>query len=238
MHEFATDSSSLSNSVLLDDTPQSVQRVMAALDKLKVQHAALLKSLPAHPIPDSSRFMQASLPITTEEEEQPNQLEHHGSPRLTSPTSKRSRRSSVSTTVSDSVHEWFDALDVAEEFVMNVQITPEGGELSSQLFTNDTRSAVSHQEDSSVDTDIEENDKPPLLAGERPGVITRPFNKTSAVVRRTKLPASPAGDEGSLFAILKKNIGKVCMFSKVVISHLTSIRTWLQLHSQLLSTSL
>jgi hypothetical protein len=173
---------------------------MAALNNLKVQHAALLKSLPAHPISDSSRFMQTSLPITAEEEEQPDQLERHGSPRLTSPISKLSRRSSISTNVSDTVHEWFDALDGAEEFVMDVQRTPEGSEPPSQFFASDTRSAVSHQEGSSTDTDIEESDE---------GLQV---NKTSAVVRRTRLPASPAGDEGSLFAILKKNIGKVCKF--------------------------
>lgn len=202
----ATDSS-MSDSVVPDHMPLSVQRVMAALDNLKVQHAALLKSLPAHPTFDSNRFMQAPLPITAEEEEQPDQLEQHDSPRLMSPTSKLSRKSSISTFVSDSVQEWFDALEGAEEFVMDVQITPEGSGPPSHLFANDTRSAVSHQEDSSADTDTEENDKP-LSPDERPRVITGSPNETSGVIRRTKLPASPAGEEGSLFAILKKNIGK------------------------------
>jgi len=171
---------------------------MAALNNLKVQHAGLLKSLPAHPSSDSSRFMQASLPITAEEEEQPV-----CSPRLT-PISRQSRSASIATSVSDSVHDWFDALDGAEEFVMDMQVTLEGSELPSQLSAHDARSAVSQQEDSSVDTDIEENVKARSIPG--------PFSETSAVVRRTRLPAYPAGDEGSLFAILKKNVGKVCTF--------------------------
>ena len=184
---------------------------MAALDHLKHLQVALLTSLPAHPVPDSNRFMHNSLPITAEEEEQPNHLERRGSPRLTSPLLKLSRRSSISTNVSDTVHEWFDALDGAEEFVMDAQITPEGSEPLSHFSANDTGSTVSYQEDSSTDTDMEES-KPPL-SGEKSRVISGPPNTTtSAVVRRTTLPASPASDEGSLFAILKKNIGKVCMF--------------------------
>jgi hypothetical protein len=179
---------------------------MAVLDQLKAQHAALLKSLPAHPFSDSSRFTQAPLAMTVVEEEQSDQVDR--SPRLTSPSSKQSRRSSITTTMSDSV-QWFDALDGPEEFVMDLHVQ-EGTEPQSQLFTNDTRSAVSQQEDSSMDTDIEDNENPPLSSGEVRRAAGPP-GETSAVVRRTQLPASPAGDEGSLFAILKKNVGKVCM---------------------------
>jgi hypothetical protein len=173
---------------------------MAALDKLKAQHVALSESISAHTFSESSHFTQAPLPMTAVEEEQSDRVDCGH--RLTSPLSRQSRRSSITTTVSDSVHEWFDALDGPEEFVMDLHV--EGTEPQSQLLTNDTRSIVSHQEDSSVDTDIEDNDKSPV------GGIVGPPKETSAVVRRTQLPASPAGDEGSLFAILKKNVGKVC----------------------------
>jgi hypothetical protein len=177
---------------------------MAALDTLKVQHAALLKSMPAHPVSDLSRFMQAPLPITTEEEEQSDQ---HESPYLISPKSKRSRNSSISTIVTDSV-QWFDALDVAEEFIMDV---PLGSEPPSQ-FVPDTRSAISNQEDSSADTDTDEHDNSSLSSGKGPQAAIKLSDETPAVARRTTLPASPTGDEGSLFTILKKNIGKVCVF--------------------------
>lgn len=201
----------MSDNIVSDNIPQSLQRVMTALEYLKHLHAALLKSLLAHPTPDSNRLTHNHLPVTAEQEEQPDHFERRASPRLTSPILKLSRRSSISTNVSDTVYEWFDALEGAEEFVMDAQITLEGSEPSSHLFA-DTRSAVSYQEDSGTDTDIEENGKPLPSSGEGCQVMTTPPNEASAVVRRAKLPASPAGDEGSLFAILKKNIGKVDMF--------------------------
>lgn len=225
----------LSDSHISDNTSQCQERVMTALNSLKVQHAALLKSMPAHPISDLSRFMQASLPITTEEEEQSDQHERSGGPYLTSPKSKRSRHSSISTIVTDSV-QWFDALDVAEEFVMDVPVTPAGNGSPSH-FVPDTRSAISNQEDSSADTDTEEHDKSSLLSGKGPRAGIKPSDETPAVVRRTKLPASPTGDEGSLFTILKKNIGKVCVFYICFYTYsIISIRTWLR--SRFLSLSM
>lgn len=41
----------------------------------------------------------------------------------------------------------------------------------------------------------------------------------TAVARRSKLPALPPGDEGSLFTVLKKNVGKVRVY---VFKHLYS----------------
>jgi hypothetical protein len=105
---------------------------------------------------------------------------------------------------SDSVHEWFDALDGAEEFVMDVQSTPDGLEQPSRTLTNESRSSLGQQDTSSVDTDAATDtpyheEKQAVSPGE------------PQVVRRTQLPAPPVADEGSLFTILKNNVGKVCI---------------------------
>lgn len=40
-----------------------------------------------------------------------------------------------------------------------------------------------------------------------------PAEKARHTTRRTELPSGPIGDEGSLFAVLKKNVGKVSMYT-------------------------
>ncbi|KAG5648139.1 hypothetical protein DXG03_006093 [Asterophora parasitica] len=174
--------------------PAGLQRVLSVLDTLKAQHASLMASMQS--LSDSHSPRGSPLPATAEEED--TRLHSQA---FATPTSWQSRRASVATSVSDSVHEWFDALDGAEEFVMDVQITPEGMEQPSRILTNDSQSSL--HETSSIDTDIEEDEHPPVTP-----TSARPSREALQVRRRTHLPTTPVGDEGSLFAILKKNVGK------------------------------
>lgn len=175
-----------------------VQRALSVVQSLKAQHSALLKSLqtslPTPSFPDFS--LKASLPGTAEEEEHTENFEL---------TPRHSTHESISTTITESVNEWFDALDVAEEFVMDIPAALEGNDMPIQTSPDENRSVVNQQEDSSIDTDIDEADN--VFTTSRKtratsqGIIT--------ILRRTHLPAPSIGDEGSLFAMLKKNIGKV-----------------------------
>jgi hypothetical protein len=199
--ESGTDSS-FSESVSADQISPTIERVLSALQTLKAQHAALLKAVQGFTLESNQSSVQGSpLPFTAEEEEQTENSEL--SPWLTTAMSRKSHRTSVATTISDSVHEWFDALDGAEEFVMDMQ-TPEGTEQPSRMFTNESRSSLDQQDASSVDTDVDVNIPP----SEDTRIVSPPPGGQQ-VIHRTQLPAPPVGDEGSLFAILKKNVGKV-----------------------------
>ncbi|KAF5377565.1 hypothetical protein D9615_005220 [Tricholomella constricta] len=180
--------------------PLSLQHVLSILKTLKAQHASLVTSMQT--LSDLTQSTQGSpLPATAEED---GHLHPETSPRFTTPMLRQPKRTSIATTISDSVYEWFDALDGAEEFVMDVQVTPEGTEQPSRILTNESRSSL--QETSSIDTDIEEDG----YVDYQPGTPTsaQPIPDALQVKRRTQLPSSPVGDEGSLFAILKKNVGK------------------------------
>lgn len=206
MHEFGADEGSFSS----DQPHPSSQRVQSALDALKAQHAALLKSMHNLTYIDANQSGHGSpLPGTTEEDESHPQAE--GSSRLSTP--RRSKRASIATTVSDTLSEWFDALDVggAEEFIMGDHTTPDGIEQASRILTNESRSSLGQTADSSVDTDIEDAEKPIPSTFSVNAAAGLPHNNIQ-VIRRTQLPARPVGDEGSLFAILKKNVGKVSCF--------------------------
>lgn len=204
MQELGTDKSR-TESTPIDEVPPSLERVLSALHTLKTQHATLLKSMQGLTFESNPSSVQGSpLPFTAEEEEQTDDSQI--SPWLTTAMSRKTQRSSVSTTVSDSVHEWFDALDGAEEFVMDVHTTPDGNEQPSRMLTNESRSSLDQHDISSIDTD--ENLNVPTSEDTR----TASPHSIQQVVRRTRLSAPPSGDEGSLFAILKKNVGKVYCF--------------------------
>ncbi|TFK40958.1 Oxysterol-binding protein-domain-containing protein [Crucibulum laeve] len=184
----------------LEITPSLLQRVNEALETIKAQHSALNKSvhaltLLANADPISAR--SSPLPYTAEEEEQLDTSRGFDS-RLASPLTRHSNRTSISTTVSDSIHEWFDALDDSnvgpEEFFVDIQDTPEAEEQPSRITTGDSRS--------SLDTDTDVEDDSPVKG------LPLEIQTSQQVVRRTRLPAPSPVDELSLFSILKKNVGK------------------------------
>jgi hypothetical protein len=172
------------------------------LNSLKAQHAALLKSLKILSLSESYQPSAPSsgLPFTAEEENCPTPVVEF------SPTFRLGNRSSVATSFTDTVNEWYDAhdgLDGAEEFVLDSQPSPVEAEHVNNVHLFDSHSTLDLQE-SSADTDAEDEVSATLLKqeslSEEAGRLVR---------RRSRLAVGPVADEESLFAILKKNIGKV-----------------------------
>ncbi|KAJ3510724.1 hypothetical protein NLJ89_g4514 [Agrocybe chaxingu] len=171
--------------------PESLQEVRNKFEALKAQYTALVKVMQSS-LNDAGQTTPTR-PSTVEEEQHADLL----IPRTTSPTTRKSFRDSVATTASDSFVEWFDAVDEGpQEFILDVSSEPPSRILSADGETpTDT---------SSVDTDLEEP-----TAATSPVVESLPALPSQVhVVRRTQLPCLAPSDEGSLFTILKKNVGK------------------------------
>jgi hypothetical protein len=175
------------------DSPSNIrfQQINTTLASLKSQHAALLKSL-AHDVTAPPTARGSPLPPTTEEKEEPLSIS-----RFNTALSRRSNLAISVSSLSDSAHnEWFDAEeDLGEEFFLDVPNPEEEREL-----------IVPQSETSSLNqtaSSDEEEHCAPLALDTDPSV-----NVARQVVRRTRLPSGPIGDEGSLFAILKNNVGK------------------------------
>ncbi|KAG6868331.1 hypothetical protein C0993_004940 [Termitomyces sp. T159_Od127] len=193
------------DATVLDAVPDplhsSFHRLQLALETLKTQHTMLVTSMQA--LTEINQANQGSpLPTTVEES---SSTFHNSSPQLSTSVSRLSKRASVLTSGSGSMQEWFDALDGAEEFLLDVP-TPE--EKPSGMFVDENRSSLNQEDTSSVDTDVQELDKKRHPA---PMSIASP-PESLRVKRRTRLPSPPVNDEGSLFAILKRNVGKVKVF--------------------------
>jgi len=143
----------------------------------------------------------------TAEEEEFHDTEDNEDGQFSLPFTRNSKRTSIATTMTDSVTEWYDASEGhegAEVFVMD-SASPDASEQISRIIS-DSQSDLRVDESSSLDTDIESVNEEPAI--DTPSA-TQPSSQASAVVRRTRLPAPIVGDEGSLFAVLKKNVGKV-----------------------------
>ena len=101
---------------------------------------------------------------------------------------------------------WYDApeFDGAEEFVLDG--TPGEETQGSQLSYVDSPTLMEEEDE------ITETESGSEMAEEElrramsptPGMVNG-----EAISRRLELPSPPVGDEGSLFAVLKKNVGKV-----------------------------
>ncbi|KAF9480033.1 oxysterol binding protein [Pholiota conissans] len=170
-----------------------LQDIRTKLDALKVQYSTLVKVLQT-PLHDTPQQMLSPLPSTLEEEEE---MALACAQRVNTPVTHKSLRDSV-TTMSDSFVEWFDAEDEGpQEFIMDAGL--DMSEPPSRMLSVNNDNAT---DSSSIDTDYEE-----ALTASVSGVV-QANSKSSGqlqVVRRTQLPALPPADEGSLFAILKKN---------------------------------
>ncbi|CCM02794.1 uncharacterized protein FIBRA_04905 [Fibroporia radiculosa] len=199
------------------DTPSpadpSFQRVQAILDALRHQQAALAKlALSYSPVDTNPHSAHGShLSRTTEEDGE----------RTPIPTASRNFRRFSTTSDqsggSGSGSVWFDAPegDGAEEFV--VEATPGEEHKESEVFgegrykspqPDPASSTEIDDTDTDADTDSEETSEvePAETASTSPELPNQDDEKP--VVRRTQLPSGPVGDEGSLFAVLKKNVGK------------------------------
>lgn len=174
----------------------NLQRAHIALDSIKFQYAALLRSLYAVQNDALPPTMNGSPLPKTAEEKTDELLSASG---LSTSLSHQSKRISSMTDLSDGAPvEWFDAEDnFGEEFLLeDPTLEEEKARLvlhSGNLSLNEYGSASSDEEDHIPSKS--RDDDTSLHARQ--------------VVRRTLLPSGPVGDEGSLFAMLKKNVGKV-----------------------------
>ncbi|KAA1468625.1 hypothetical protein DENSPDRAFT_834003 [Dentipellis sp. KUC8613] len=184
----------------IDDVPATqfapYERVQAAITVLKAHQAALAKLIPSLPLTDG---VASPLPTFTEDPEDYNDSR---SPSFAS----RLRHASAAPSLSDGGSIWYDATDGsaegAEEFVLDVTPPTDGeaGGASKISTVADNHSSIYHNDSDASDTDDESQHK---------GVF--PPEETASrqhIVRRTELPSGPVGDEGSLFAVFKKNVGK------------------------------
>ena len=196
------------------DTP--LRRLQLALEALKFQHSALAQAMSAHAFMDQGPSLRASplLAAAREEEEAMSGTPSTGFSTVGRASHRLSSQSDGSI--------WYDAqeYDGAEEFLLDE--APEDTQQSKTSSTGNApegdietpSSGTSADLESSSDSDDSESElyeEPPERKPSTSTEVTPPSEKGEiAAVRRTVLPSPPVGDEGSLFAVLKKNVGKVC----------------------------
>ncbi|KAI0757178.1 Oxysterol-binding protein-domain-containing protein [Daedaleopsis nitida] len=175
-----------------------MKRMTTAVGQLKNQHSALTKTFQTYPTIDTSlsTLVSSPLPTTTEEDDEVH---------TPSTATGGLKRSSFFSSHSGDGSVWFDApeYDGPEEYVLDV--TP-AEDAQDKLYQTDSRftertdatDATEAGSSTGMDTDSETEEE-----------YKEPTPEELAVVqRRTALPSGPVGDEGSLFAVLKKNVGK------------------------------
>lgn len=182
-------------------TPSSpYDRLQSAIASLKAQHVTLSGLVPF--VDNNPPSVHAS-PLATVEE--PSSDGSHSPARISSPIARKTWASTV-TSLSDGGSIWFDATDEpdgAEEFFLDPP-PMEAGAVEDRIPMLDGQSS-SHLSGESSDTDEEEGVERLSLSVNERGAKTG----GQQVMRRTTLPSGPVGDEGSLFALFKKNVGKV-----------------------------
>ena len=194
----------------LDEQPSSpnigtsadpYHHMQSVIARLKKQHAALTGLIPPLPESNLSTALPSPLPSTVEEHSEPS-----SSPaaRFMSPIVRRTGTSIVAS-LSDSGSIWFDATDEfdgPEEFFLDAPPI-EAGVADCQIASIDGQYNSQDCEGAS-DTDEEEGRRLSLAVGEHQVAVG-----VQQVAHRTSLPSGPVADEGSLFAVFKKNVGKV-----------------------------
>lgn len=186
-------------------------RLQSAIAALKAQHVALSGLIP-FPENNPSSVQTSPLPSTVEEKSD----ESHSPARFASPIARKTWASTV-TSLSDGGSIWFDAMDEpdgAEEFFLD-PLPVEAGAAEDRIPALDgqSNSIVSGE---SSDTDEEDGVGRLSLATSERGVRTGA--QQVLVAHRTSLPSGPVADEGSLFALFKKNVGKVRLFMSCVLN--------------------
>lgn len=187
--------------LLVDPNAQvHLQRINLALESLKTQHAALLCSLHG----DAATTIGKSSPFSATAEENPEELLPVS--RFSTAFTRRSKIASSVSSLSDGAPvEWFDAQDnVGEEFVLE-DPTPDEEKGPPNLQSGSS----SYNEYESSSSEDEETTPYRFKTALDAELLAR------QITRRTRLPSGPVGDEGSLFTVLKKNVGKVrCFFTR------------------------
>lgn len=193
----------------------AMQRLQTGLQNLRYQHSALVQSLYTHT--DHGPSLRASPLLATAKEEEEIDTPSTGYSTLGRASNRSHRLSSQS-----EVSIWYDAEDYegAEEFIMDDMPPEEGPSGASQLsdFTSSPGTELtSTSNDTELDSNIGYDSEADTEEGEAPTEDEQPAPaevtvstpvETQQVVHRTQLPSPPVGDEGSLFTVLKKNVGK------------------------------
>ena len=174
-------------------------RLQSVIAALKAQHEALSGLIPSlDNIPPS--ILGSPLPATVEEQSDGSQTPS----RFASPIARKTWASTV-TSLSDGGSIWFDAvdeLDGAEEFILDPPHS-EACAPEDRIPVLDGQSTSNASEESDTD-DEEEVARLSLAVSDR--VVKAGAQQQT---QRTSLPSGPVADEGSLFAVFKKNVGKV-----------------------------
>ncbi|RPD81820.1 hypothetical protein L226DRAFT_528057 [Lentinus tigrinus ALCF2SS1-7] len=176
-----------------------LKRISSTMEQLKNQHSALSKTFQSYPTIDTSisTLVSSPLPTTTEEEDEAH---------TPSTATAGQKRTSLFSSHSGDGSVWFDApeYDGPEEYILDVSPPEEQDRLyqtdSRMTERTDVTEATEAGSSTGMDTDSESESEEEVensLAVE-PAVIQR----------RTSLPSGIVADEGSLFAVLKKNVGK------------------------------
>ena len=176
-------------------------RISTTVNQLKNQHAAL-KALNSYPSLDTNVFSNSpTLPSTAEEDDEVH---------TPSTATAAKKRTSYFSSHSGDGSVWFDAesYDGPEEFVLDTTPAeelekpfPTDSRLTTQTdLTETTEGGSSAGADTDSESESEPEAEPPKPAAPE---------QSAVVQRRSALPSGPVGDEGSLFAVLKKNVGKV-----------------------------
>lgn len=114
---------------------------------------------------------------------------------------QHSSRHSIATIESGGHSVWFDAEEGAEEFVL----TAEPSEQASSANTSEGGSDGEASDDSEDEIDEALQATPQLT----PTKLEAAPQQHRVIIRRTRLPSPMTGDDGSLLAVLRKNVGKV-----------------------------
>ena len=175
------------------------ERVQSAIATLRSQHATLSGLIP---FADSNLSVVHESPLPTTVVEQAEGS--YTGVRFGSPIARKTWMSTA-TSLSDGGSIWFDAVDEhdgAEELSLDIphEVSPGDGQ-TTVLGGQDN----SHTFEEESDTDEEEEAARLSLALSERGVVAG----AQQVAHRTSLPCGPVADEGSLFAVFRKNVGKV-----------------------------
>lgn len=156
-------------------------------------------------------------------------------------TMRSSRRQSTHSELSI----WYDApeFDGAEEFILEDQ--PVEDNLGSQFSEAPSTGLASASSTSGFgsnttsDSDSDSDSELPVDVETAATSETSP-SQDQPIARRSQLPSPVVGDEGSLFAVLKKNVGKVSIAVLVpsCTTHCRVLRTLLKLRYQYHSMNL
>ncbi|KAF8609378.1 hypothetical protein BDV93DRAFT_518205 [Ceratobasidium sp. AG-I] len=172
--------------------PSSVQSYLTStVSVLRTQHSALVALLEVRSVTPGLRTMS---PI-------PGAVDLSRSKSLSGVSTRRHSMASEVTSGG-----WYDASE-GEEFFLDVN----DNSLASE--TADTRQSDVEEEEEVEDEVADEYEssaegEPEAPPETQPTGGSNLLRPETAVVRRTKLPAPTSGEEGSLFSVLKKNVGK------------------------------